>query len=501
MGRNAVEPVPVRTLELWFDAAPAPAAQRTHVSSRHDDGVEPMPVQVRVQTPHVGAPLPDVAAHVETSETTRALAVLAHGSRGAAVPVAGEVCATLRGLVIAPRESADAAGRFPLRFARKRTAHPRCVRTGCVPAHTDDGLETPREASVAPWRGCERARRCDERAVLVVRYRCDAHLKRRELDLVRGVRGFGLLDSLSAHDVTSGRHGNRRDRRRDAPHLESSTLGRMRWQGQATGTTEKLLGVWCGPTETVAVGERGAVVRRGDDRFAPLASGTTENLYAVHGIGSTLVAVGGNLHVGGNSLILHRRGDRPDLVTEHSGMQHILLTVTHGANGWLAAGYNGAILRGGPGRWARDDVVHYQHVFASCAVGERTFVGGLGGSVLELTRGVWRHHETGVDEHIRALAADREDHVVAVGLGGLILRFDGSRWQRMPSPTQASLEGVWLGAGEGFAVGQGGAVLYYDGSRWSPADAGTDADLCAVHGHGAAVVAVGARGVACALVR
>lgn len=271
----------------------------------------------------------------------------------------------------------------------------------------------------------------------------------------------------------------------------------MRWQLQATGTTEKLLGVWCGACEVLAVGEHGALIRRGAGDFERLESGTSENLYAIDGSAETVVVVGGNLHVGGSSLLLHRRAE--GFVAEPSGMQHILLTVTHASGGWLAAGYNGAILRGAPGRWVREELAHHQHVFASCSIADRTFVAGLGGSVLEHRAGSWRPHHTGVDEHIRAIAADGQDHVIAVGLGGLILRFDGARWQRMPSPTQVSLEGVHVARGHAFAVGQDGVVLHDDGSGWRSVERCTDENLFGVHGHGSEFVAVGARGVACRL--
>jgi hypothetical protein len=62
-------------------------------------------------------------------------------------------------------------------------------------------------------------------------------------------------------------------------------------------------------------------------------------------------------------------------------------------------------------------------------------------------------------------------HVVAVGTGGAVLRFDGKVWSRDTVPTQSNLISLWGGGGERlFAVGGQGAgeMLRYDGAAWAP---------------------------------
>jgi hypothetical protein len=224
-------------------------------------------------------------------------------------------------------------------------------------------------------------------------------------------------------------------------------------------------------------------------------SGTEEDLYAVECTPEVVVAVGGNLHIGGDSLVLHRRGG--GWVSEPSGMQHILLAVAHGGLGWLAAGYNGGIIRGSPGSWSRVDVAHYSHVFALLVENERAFAAGLTGTVVECDGTSWRPHDTPTDAHLRGLASLPGGDVVAVGLSGTILRYDGRRWAGVESPTEGHLEAVWVaGETEAWAVGYTGIVLRFDGVRWTRLDAGVTANLHSVHGNDHEVIAVGSRGMA-----
>jgi len=270
----------------------------------------------------------------------------------------------------------------------------------------------------------------------------------------------------------------------------------MAWQPEPTGTKEKLLGVWCADEEVIAVGTRGTVVQRTQSGWRTDRSETTEDLYAIAGSRDGRVIVGGNLHVGGDSLVMHREAGR--WIREPSGMQHILLSVCATTDGWAACGYNGAVIRGAPGAWHREDVVHYLHAFAVCSAERHVFVGGLSGAVIAFDGKAWRPESTPVDQHLRAMAATSPDHVIAVGLQGTILRFDGSDWTEMQSPTHEHLEGVWLGSRDyGYAAGYGGTLLEYDGRSWRPLVSGTDRNLHAVHGNAGVAVAVGEDGTAC----
>jgi hypothetical protein len=269
----------------------------------------------------------------------------------------------------------------------------------------------------------------------------------------------------------------------------------VNWHRTAPVTTQGLAGVWCsGQSEVVAVGAGGTILTGAAHAWRVQPCGTDENLYAVSGAGELVVAVGGNLHIGGNSLIAHRRAGEAWKL-EPSGMQHILLCVCPSAHGWVTAGYNGAILRGGPSQWHRESVVHYVHVFAVCALGKRVFAAGLGGSIIEFDGSSWHAHPSPVEHHLRALAPAGSESVIAVGLNGTVLRFDGNTWRSVPSRTTAPLESVWmLGPDHGYAVGYGGTVLRCEQGVWREEHSGTTENLHAVHGTASEVVAVGERG-------
>jgi hypothetical protein len=281
--------------------------------------------------------------------------------------------------------------------------------------------------------------------------------------------------------------------------------------------TTTLLGVVCEDDETIAVGVGGAVVSFSSSApSAPSAppgawrvvpSGTSEDLYAVASSAEVTVAVGGNLHIGGDSTILHRRRGTDEWSSEQSGMQHILLAIApSGARGhaarWVAAGYNGGVVAGAPGAFAVLDVVHYQHVFALAAIDGRVFAAGLQGSVFELSGAAKQDHTTGLDAHLRALAATPEGTLYAAGLDGTIARWDGARWSRTPTPTRRHLEGLWMASDrEGWAAGYAGALLRWDGGSWTAIDSGTSKNLHAIGGNTREVVAVGSEGIAVHLPR
>src|ERR1039458_5417931 len=64
----------------------------------------------------------------------------------------------------------------------------------------------------------------------------------------------------------------------------------------------------------------------------------------------------------------------------------------------------------------------------------------------------------------------------AVGDSGVVLHYDGTRWQRDDTASAASggkdLRAMWLDAEgrRGWAVGESGVVLHYDGTRWQRDD-------------------------------
>ncbi len=73
----------------------------------------------------------------------------------------------------------------------------------------------------------------------------------------------------------------------------------------------------------------------------------------------------------------------------------------------------------------------------------------------------------------------------AVGNGGAVAHFNGTKWRPMRSNTKKQLKAVWgSGPKDVWAVGVTGTVIHYDGKAWSSKSAGTSDSLKAVWGSG-----------------
>lgn len=60
------------------------------------------------------------------------------------------------------------------------------------------------------------------------------------------------------------------------------------------------------------------------------------------------------------------------------------------------------------------------------------------------------------------------DDVYAVGDAGVIVRFDGTSWNVIPSGTGTDLENIWGKSPLSiFVVGDGGLIRYFDGAEWT----------------------------------
>ncbi len=261
-----------------------------------------------------------------------------------------------------------------------------------------------------------------------------------------------------------------------------------------TAAAQQLLAVASDGTTTIAVGKHGTVVTWNGECWQPEAVPTDEDIYAIAAASNEFVAVGGNLHIGGTSLILERsmRGWRGVA----SGVQHILLAVAPTDDGWFAAGFNGALLQRTDQQWQSVDFINNQHIFSLTAAGGQLYTAGLGGSVVAYDGKRFGEHNVVPAAHLRAIRGYGAG-LLAVGLAGALLRFDGVAWHRLVSPTRAALEALCVvGDGEAYAVGGGGTLLRFDGEAWTAIDTGTRTDLFGVCVTEEEIIAVGADGLA-----
>ena len=81
---------------------------------------------------------------------------------------------------------------------------------------------------------------------------------------------------------------------------------------------------------------------------------------------------------------------------------------------------------------------------------------------------------SGVTSELDAIYAADPTHVWAVGVGGVILFYNGTSWSPQASGTTVKLRGVHgTGPSNVWAVGDAGTILRFDGSKWSPQTSGT----------------------------
>jgi hypothetical protein len=122
------------------------------------------------------------------------------------------------------------------------------------------------------------------------------------------------------------------------------------------------------------------------------------------------------------------------------------------------------------------------------------WVTGYGGQAARLRDTSWERIDTPTDEPLWGLWGPAHDDLWAVGgdpfaSDPVIVHYDGSAWTQVVLPVLdrevPALFKVWGSAGDDvWAVGQRGLVLHYDGSTWEQTDAGTQSDLISLWGRG-----------------
>ncbi len=169
----------------------------------------------------------------------------------------------------------------------------------------------------------------------------------------------------------------------------------------------------------------------------------------------------------------------------------------------------GAMMTFDGARWSAvavaSDVALLNWVHASSAT-DVTVVGNRG-VVLRYDGTQWQRQSTPTTEHLWGVWGASANDLWAVGGTGqfdgvpTIIHYDGSAWVNvaLPAIQRANVHAffkVWgSSASDVYVVGQRGVVLHWDGAAWSEALVGASDDLVSVWGTSASnVVAVGGRG-------
>jgi len=126
---------------------------------------------------------------------------------------------------------------------------------------------------------------------------------------------------------------------------------------------------------------------------------------------------------------------------------------------------------------------------------------GIGGTIVHYDGGTWAVEQSGTGADLKAVWGPDPDNVFAVGDGGTILMRAGGVWSTMDSGTSLALNDIWgSGPSDVYAVGgrdgdPGHVILHFDGIRWSLVHEGDDrvSALLGVAGRAASdICAVGA---------
>lgn len=228
------------------------------------------------------------------------------------------------------------------------------------------------------------------------------------------------------------------------------------WEAQDCGTDRQLWGLWQDfvTGQLHACGEEGTVLLRDRDKWERLPPVSDLGIYALN-----RAPDGGLLAAGQLGQIYHFDGTRWRKEFDLRRDATILSLWSDGANGLIATGDEGLILKN------------------------------------DIETGDWTTVPSGTKSALYGLWGLDERHLLAVGDFGLVLRWNGTRWDEFNSGTKHFLFDVWGRALDDiYVVGMSGTISHFDGRRWTITPVRTRADILAIDGTEQDAVAVGAAG-------
>lgn len=95
---------------------------------------------------------------------------------------------------------------------------------------------------------------------------------------------------------------------------------------------------------------------------------------------------------------------------------------------------------------------------------------GLSGAIVRWNGSAWNSVTSPTSSTLNAVFMRTASDGWAVGRDGVILHWNGSAWTEMSSPVTAVLNDVYATAADDvWAIGRDGVILHWDGSSWTPA--------------------------------
>jgi hypothetical protein len=287
---------------------------------------------------------------------------------------------------------------------------------------------------------------------------------------LHGVAGSGANDVWAVGDGGAIRHWNG-----------------TAWSPIPSGTTASLNAVWSsGASDAWAVGDAGTTLHWTGSAWSPVATNAAYKLTGVWGSSANDVwAVG---HSNNDGTVLHWTGSAWSATT--IPQLPFGITGTSATDLWIPSA-NNTVLHGNGTSFSVSTTGDFGILYAIFAVGANDiWTAGNLGRTHHFDGNAWS--DAAPDPlwvvqfaSVWAIAGDDVWAVGSTSAGGVIARFDGSTWSRMPSGTLPVLYGVWASASDDvWMVGQDANALHWDGSTLSSIPTGVNASFQTVTGSG-----------------
>lgn len=262
-------------------------------------------------------------------------------------------------------------------------------------------------------------------------------------------------------------------------------------------TTSNLWDVWTDEEGTVwwAVGDNGTLLRGEDGVWTEELSPTLQHLNAILGTAADDIYA-----VGSNGVVIHYDGTSWASLTlpDDVGTNNFRALWIDDGGRVTVTGANGALLEG-------NAVAGWDFIGAlspgttlQAAWGSGANYRVLGGDNAALWHYnfSWNPEPAPVNNNITDMWGFAPDDIWAVGLGGVVIHWNGALWEEAETPASGSVRAIWGRTGQTIiAAGDNGEILEYNGEVWELLAQSTDQNLRGVHGFdNGDVWAVGANG-------
>ena len=230
---------------------------------------------------------------------------------------------------------------------------------------------------------------------------------------------------------------------------------------------------------------------------------TAQTLYGIDmsSISTELVAVGGNgtlvrgtILANGEYAFIEDAQSAVLTTEELHGVRWLYQTPIGGANRIIAVGDNGTILRYDSSSWG---VTTWSAVSSSITEALLGVDGTPGTDVVAVgyNGGIYRSADDGLtwsewvaagdltSSYLWGIDVSSSTNMWACGDNGVVLHYDGSSWNVVPTPTTNGLTNIWmLSDSDGYAVGTYGTIIHWDGNEWTQMTSPTTYSLAAISG-------------------